>query len=194
MTFITHLFVRYRKQIAVLGLFVVLGVAHYYYNIKPLTYSLLRVGIIDGDRLKKDAQPFTAVANLMEKEFAKAREEYLPFESEIRKLYDELKEEKNTRKAKAKQLNFDKKQASIEKIIATKQERLARLDAYYINLLQQKVFDIVEKLAKKHDIKVIFNRTVDDKLVVFHADKSMDLTDEVIHNLNTELEKIPPLP
>jgi Skp family chaperone for outer membrane proteins len=178
-------------MIAAVAALLCMGVVVFYIGLsKTKDTSPMTIAVLDGERLKKDATPFMTVHQLMSAEFDKVKSEFGPFSAQLETAFDLVRSEKNPAKAQKKKEAFDKKRVEIEQVFIKKQEYLHSIEVELTNKLQNTVFEIVDELAKKHNISIILNRMVDDKISVFYSKPHLDITDEVIREVNRRLKNV----
>lgn len=144
----------------------------------------LKFGIVDSERLKNEASLFADVKNKVDTEIEKVRKEFIPHSSALEAEFEALKKEKNTNRAKNKKEKFEKKKADVEALFLKKQTYLQNLQSILSQKLNDLVLETIKKTAQKKGIHVIFNKYIDEKLVVLHADDALDLTDEIIQQIS----------
>ncbi|MDR2464298.1 MAG: OmpH family outer membrane protein [Holosporales bacterium] len=156
---------------------------------------LLKIAVVDGVRLKTEAQPFLDVVTIV-------RAETEQLENELNKQREQRNElwEKTERSLKDKKVSEDirlvlRKQLD-QKTIEMDADFRARKDAFrkkcasLEQLLNESVFEVINELAKKYKLTLILNTKIVDMMTVFYAAPSIDLTDEVISSLNKKLKNI----
>ncbi|MDP3372452.1 MAG: OmpH family outer membrane protein [Candidatus Paracaedibacteraceae bacterium] len=152
----------------------------------------LKIAVVDGDRLKKEAAPFQVVRQLLLAEQTKAHEEILPIETELVKEQQEirLQAKKHPEAAKKRREEFDKKVVELEQRTQKIRTKLDKQANELSGTIQETVFLIINEIAKKEKVNLVLNMTIDDKRAVFFVENRMDLTDTVISETNKRLKNI----
>lgn len=173
--------------LVLIGMCIGLGI----YGLFPsLPQTTLRIAIIDGDRLKQEAEPFSKEHQLLTQELDKDKPEILRYHTELEKIIESIKSEKNIAKAQKKKTNYEKRKSEIEQIVFQKQQRLLKIEAYLTQLIQETTFEIIKNIAREKNIQLIHNRFVEDKLLIFYNESFLDITSDVIHRLNERLKNL----
>jgi Skp family chaperone for outer membrane proteins len=152
--------------------------------------SELRVAVIDSDRLKKQAKPFKDVHDILEREHAKAHEEILSNENQLRKEFERIKSEKNSSIAQTQKAKLDKKVEELEKKLQKKKGRLEKHVNALAAQLEETVFSVIKAIAAKRDINLIINSTINETRVIFYTENRFDITDDVIKDLEKRLPQL----
>ncbi|MES2253116.1 MAG: OmpH family outer membrane protein [Pseudomonadota bacterium] len=152
----------------------------------------LKVAVVDGDRLKKEAKAFHTANDILVAEQSKAHAEILPIESALSKEQDEIKREAKTdpENAKKRRIAFEERVAEVDKKVQKKRDVIYKQFTYLTETIQEMVFAIINEIAREQNISLVLNKTVDEKLAVFFVEKRMDLTGEVIAELDKRLKNI----
>lgn len=161
-----------------------LSALSFYYLKKDSASTVLKFGIVDSERLKNEASLFDEVKNKIDSEIEKIRQEFIPHSTALESEFEILKKEKNTQKAKVKKEKFEKKKADVEALFLKKQNYLQNLQAALSQKLNDLVLETIKSTAHKKGIHIIVNKFIDEKLVVLHANHELDLTDEIIQQIN----------
>ena len=152
----------------------------------------LKVAVVDGDRLKSEARAFRVAHDILIVEQSKAHEEMMPIEKELLKEQEAIRLEakKNPESAKKRKEAFDIRLAEVNKKVQKKGDLLYKQRDYLSETIQEMVFSIINEIAKKQNISIVLNTTIDEKRSVFFAEKRMDLTDAVVSTLNERLKNL----
>lgn len=152
----------------------------------------LKIAVVDGDRLKKESNAFRAVHDILIAEQTKAREEILPIESKLLKEQEEIRLEskKNPENAKKKNEAFAARVSELEQKMQKKKALLEKQSDFLSETIQEMVFSIINEISAKQNISIVLNKTVDEKRSVFFVEKRMDITDDVIAELDSNLQRI----
>ncbi|MBA4249187.1 MAG: hypothetical protein C0432_00495 [Candidatus Puniceispirillum sp.] len=169
---------------------VIMGVLSFFL-LKPDNTSLsVKFGFIDSDKLKNEAIPFNDVKNKIDNEIENIRKEFIPHSTALETEFENLKKEKNTSKAKEKKEKFEKKKAYVDALFLKKQNYLQNLQNVLSQKLNDLVLETIQKIAKKKKLQMIINKYIDEKLVVLHADQALDLTEDVILQINKKKDLV----
>ncbi len=152
----------------------------------------LKIAVVDGDRLKKESKSFRAVNDILIAEQSKAHAEILPIESMLLKEQEEIRLEskKNPEKAKKRNEAFGARVTELEQKMQKKRSLLEKQRDFLSDTIQDLVFSIITDISSKKNISIVLNKTIDEKRSVFFVEKRMDLTDEVIAELDRNLKNI----
>ncbi len=162
-----------------------------FFLLKPDNASLsVKFGVIDSDKLKSEAIPFNDVKIKIDNEIENIRKEFIPHSTALETEFETLKKEKNTHKAKEKKEKFEKKKAYVDSLFLKKQNHLQNLQNVLSQKLNNLVLETIQKIAKKKKLQMIINKYIDEKLVVLHADQTLDITEEVIQQINKKKDLI----
>ncbi len=157
-----------------------------------LPSGTLRIAVVDGDRLKKESKSFRAVHDILITQQSKAHEEILPIESMLLKEQEEIRLEakKNPESAKKRNDAFEMRVAELEQKMQKKRALLEKQRDFLSETIQGMVFSIINKISAKKNISIVINKTIDEKRSVFFVEERMDLTNEVIDELDSHLKNI----
>lgn len=164
-----------------------LGVNHFL-----IPSAELKIAVVDGDRLKKEAIPFQTVRQMLMEEQTKAHQAILPIETQLVKEQEEIRAlaKKEPEAAKKKREEFYKKVAELEQQTQKKRSVLDKQATYFTGMIEETVFTIINDIAKKEKISLVLNITIDEKRSVFFVENRMDLTETVIAEMNKRLKDI----
>lgn len=161
---------------------------HYYslQNIPPI-----KIAIVDGTRLKKEAQPFLDVMAIVKEETEEINHEINKKRGSLKKISKLSKDPKIHVKRRAEyRKQFEHEFALIELDVQKKKDVLRRQILLLEKTVSDVVMDVIQGLAKKYHLNLILNTKVMDIMTVFYASHTIDLTDEVIKLLNKKLKNI----
>ncbi|MDR0631076.1 MAG: OmpH family outer membrane protein [Holosporales bacterium] len=151
----------------------------------------LKVAVVNGARLKQDAEPFLFAqkdAERIEQEIGawldKKREN-------LQRLAQLVSNNAIPPKKRAEyKSQYEQEYANIDAELRTQKEALQR-KIYKLNvILNEAVMEVTQQLAKKYGLNMVLNTQVGEIMTVYCADKSADLTDEAIDWLNKKLRNI----
>jgi len=152
----------------------------------------LKVAVVDGDRLKQEARAFHAANDILVAAQSKAHAEILPIETELSKEQEAIKREAKTNpeNAKKRKIAFEERVAEVDKKVQKKRDIIDKQVRYVTETIEGMVFSIINEMSREQNISLVLNKTVDEKIAVFFVEKRMDLTDDVIAELDKRLENI----
>jgi Skp family chaperone for outer membrane proteins len=155
----------------------------------------LKIAVVDGVRLKTEAQPFLNVVSivkekteLLEKELSRQHEERSKLFKQTELLLKDKTISAEKRIALRKQL--DQKTAEMETEFRIQKDAFRQKCALLEQLLNNSVFEVINDIAKKYKLTLVLNTKIVDIMTVFYTDPSIDLTEEVISALNKKLKDI----
>lgn len=182
----------YVRLIAILAILAVSAFSAWYFLTLPKSnIPLIHIAIVDSARIKTVAKAFVRVRELLEEQHKQAHEEILKQETELRKEYEQLKNTKvESSKVHQMKEEFDKKLAILEQTVQQKKERISKQFEKLSNDLESHLKDIIKRLAKKYDTKLVLNRYIQETQAILYNDSSLDITNEVIQLLDKELPNV----
>ncbi len=177
------------------GLAVVTSVAGYLAdtsaNIDKKKFEVLRIGVLDGARLKVEAKCFRAHDKIARR-IGVVLGQLHTLSNEMKSAYEKIK---NNRKLTA--YNRNMQLAKIENRWKIKSEKysvemqkLRNLDNKLTNFIQNKLFQNIEILAKKAKIDIVVNKGSQTALYVFYNAKNIDITDIVVKRMDEVLPSV----
>ena len=175
--------------------FVILGgIAIYEYvhiNSHTANFDVARIGVLDGERLKLEAKCFKAhgeISQMVADLVSKIR----GTEKQFKNSYNEVKKNsKLTLSAKNSELaKLESKWKSLSRKYNEEIQNIRNMDLKIAEITQNKLFSILESIAKSLKLNLILNKTSDDKLNVFYTSKDIDITDLVIKKMDEVLPNI----
>ena len=154
-------------------------------------FDVLRIGIVDGTRLKQEAKCFETHRNVAEK-VAKVLVVIREDSEKMRKQMDEIKKNKklNEKQRRLKINALDIKWREKAKSYNKQMRDIKDLDKKLVSYIQDRLLQIIEDIAKSEKIDVVLNKGTIDIIHVFYNRKTIDMTDVVIGKLNTTIPTI----
>jgi outer membrane protein len=149
----------------------------------------LKIGVIDLQAVLQQTKAGKSIQDQLEKlrknfqdEFTKQEEKLRGADQELAKLRPSLSAEEFTKKRR----DFEKSVAEAQRGAQDKRRELEQAVGKATNELQAKVFGIVGKIAEDRSITLVLSRGQ-----VFLAQRSIDITKDVIANLDAQITNIP---
>lgn len=154
-------------------------------------FSVARIGVLDGARLKQEAKCFKShekISQMVTDLVSKIRET----EKQFKDSYKEIKENaKLTLSAKNNELSkLESKWKSLSRKYNEEMQDIRDIDAKVTDMTQSKLFSILESVAKSLKLNLILNKISDDKISVFYMSKDIDITDLIIKKMDEALPNI----
>ena len=154
-------------------------------------FEVLRIGVLDGTRLKVEAKCFKAHDEIARR-IGVVLAQLHTLSSEMKSAYEKIKSSK-----KLTAYNRNMQLAKIENQWKIKSEKysiemqkLRNLDDKLTNFIQNKLLQNIEILAKKAKIDIVINKGSQTALYVFYNVKNIDITDIVVNRMDEVLPSI----
>lgn len=160
-------------------------------DIKQKKFDVSRIGVLDGEKLKLNAICFGShvkieemVSNLLLK-IRKA-------ESETKTSYEKIKNNsKLSQKERNKELaKIESKWNSSSIKYNSEMQAIRKLDLKLSELIQKKLTEVIDSLAKSAKLDVIINKGSRDMINVFYSSKNVDITDIIIKKMDDAFPNI----
>jgi len=172
---------KYKRHSLVL-FFILLLVGGGYMLQRVMQMNPVLIGVLHADRIKSQARPYIE----FEKKFEQSRESLHDFfskkEQDLRDAYiiykknpKKFKKQIDELKARAKDLEID---------LQNRKEILHQQTREHVKKLEDLLESILEKVAQKNGLSIVLNTKIDEKNVVMFAQRTLDVTDLIIHELN----------
>lgn len=178
----------------VLGMVVVGGIVFYEYNHLKLnfkSFDVTRLGVLDSIKLRQEAKCFKVheeISNLVTDLVSKIQ----AAEKQAKSSYNEIKKNsKLSLKAKNKELaKVESKWKSLSRKYNEEMQSIRNMDLKVSDIIQTKLFSVLDSIAKSYKLNLILNKTCDEKLNVLYTSANIDITDLVIKKMDESLPKI----
>lgn len=174
---------------------VIVGVSYFSddqrYDLNEKKLDVVRIGVLDGERLKAEARCFKShekIAEMVTDLLSKVRTASVA----MKKSYDEVKKDTN--------LTQKKRNAELSKIEAkwnadsarynAEMQKIRNLDAKLTDFIQDKLNKTIDNIVKVAHVDIILNKGSRDLINVFYNSKNIDITDIVIKQLDESIPKI----
>lgn len=155
----------------------------------------IAVGIVNLSVIRNEALVFKNFTDLINAQYKTFHSELLSQETDLRKSYDEIKHIESTSKTSSPDLQkrrseIDQKVSELEKNIRDKKDKLNASLASLKGKIDQTIQEIIVDVSEKHHLNLVFNATILDAPVVLYGGKELDITSEIIENLDQRLPTV----
>jgi outer membrane protein len=155
----------------------------------------IAVGIVNLSIIRNEALVFKKFTDLINTQYKSFHSELLSQENDLRKNYDEVKHIESTNKTSNPELQkrrseIDQKVSELEKNIRDKKDKLNSSLASLKGKIDQTIQEIIIDVSEKHHLNLVFNATILDAPVVLYGGKELDITPEIIENLDQRLPTV----
>ena len=154
-------------------------------EIKTQNFEVMRIGVVDGVRLKSEAKCFRTHDEIAQRIFelmVKIRETSTNMTNQTMKIRQNKQLKQRQKQAQLAQVNRQWKLISTEHSKAMRKEK--ELDAKLTDYIQNKVLQVISNIAKKFKIDIVINKGSQNMTHVFYNNNNIDITDIVINELN----------
>lgn len=170
-------------------------VKHFYKEPTASPPPPIAVGIVNLSVIRNEALVFKNFTDLINTQYKSFHSELLSQEADLRKNYDEVKHIESTSKIPSPDLQkrrseLDQKVSELEKNIRDKKDKLNTSLATIKGEIDQTIQEIIINVAEKHHLNLVFNATILDAPVVLYGGKELDITPEIIENLDKRLPTV----
>ena len=171
------------------GTAISIAVISYFFNehsdVSPQNFEILKIGVIDGVRLKSEAKCFeahTEIADRASKVLATISET----STQTRDKVDRIKKDKKLKsQQKQEQITKIERKWKTQSAEYNKQMRkIKELDNKLTEYIQNSLLQTVDIIARKMKIDIIINKGTQSTIHVFYNRPSIDITDIVINKMN----------
>ncbi len=149
----------------------------------------LKIAVVDLQAVFKDSKSGKSIQDQLEKmrknfqdQFTKQEEKLRGEDQELTKLRPTLSADEFT----AKRREFEKHVAGVQRDAQEKRKQLEQAVAKATQQVEQKVFEVVGKIAEDKSVTLVLSRNQ-----VFLAQRNIDITKETIANLDAQLTHVP---
>jgi Skp family chaperone for outer membrane proteins len=151
-----------------------------------------KIAAIDSHRIKTESKLSCELMDFKEKIHKKIYEDILMEEQKLRNDYAKLKISLDPPAVIDKhKIILDQKKLFLEKKIQTIQIKLQDEISKRAKFIEHHLDRIIKEFVRKKNIQIVMNTKIGDKRVVFHVDPSLDITDDVMQELNKVV--LPPM-
>jgi Skp family chaperone for outer membrane proteins len=149
---------------------------------------VMRVGIVNMNRLEQCARPYQDLRHFLDREHTKIRKKVMNLEHDIRVQYDELKRLESANSSQVIELKrkIDQQASVIEQIVQREREHLNQIFTQKKVTLQNQVNACFKNLCQRYQLELLLNSNLDDENpIILHATHPFNVTDEAIRLLDT---------
>jgi len=162
-------------------------------NIMPLPRA--QIAFVNLSRVNTEAQAVRHFKELIERQYKTFHDEILDKEKSLHTQYDQIREieKKSPEKAKglsAKKDDLDRQVTDLDKTLRARKDSLNKSFARIQEQIEGTIRDIVTDVAKRRNLNLVFNATILDASVVLYGGSELDITDEVLRELNLKLPTV----
>lgn len=170
------------------------GSAYIYHKVhaKVRVVPPVRVGVVDGARLK-EAEPYRAITLFLEKGLVDLNDSFKQKRQELEDLERKKRDPKIPTKKRAEyRKQFENKLNQFDTEGRERRDQLRMRIDELRTTVEETHMEIIRELAKRYHLNLILNTNTYllGYVMVFHADETLDLTDEVIELLNKRLKNM----
>ena len=188
------------KRILYAAVLVAVAVGGYYgyklsakRDVVPLPSA--QIAFVNLSRVNTEAQAVRHFKELIERQYKSFHEEILDREKQLQKQYEEIRdiEKKSPEKAKtlsAKKDDLDRQVTDLDKTLRARKDTLNKSFARIQEQIEGQIREIVTDVAKRRNLNLVFNATILDASVVLYGGSELDITDEVLRELNLKLPTV----
>lgn len=151
-------------------------------------HAEIKIGVIDTNKIIESCTAHAEAKKVIENEFNKYEKEAGEMQEKFSKKAEDLENKKNVVAAK----EYNKKRGELTKEAQILQKKFynqrVNLEKEFNNInkiLNDNLADIIKKLSEKNHLTVAL-----DKGMVLYNDESIEITDEVIKEINKNLKSI----
>ncbi|MDR0942511.1 MAG: OmpH family outer membrane protein [Holosporales bacterium] len=154
-------------------------------------FNATKFAMLNGETLKSKAKCFKAHGKIAEK-FSDILSRMREFEKSIKSEYEKVKNDsKLSQKQKVMELTkIEAKWGDMSTKYNAEIQEVRNTDLKFSEIVQAKLNDIIESIAKTAGISAVVNSGNRDFTYVFYSSKDIDITDLVIKRLDEELPDI----
>ncbi|GHS92679.1 hypothetical protein AGMMS49949_05100 [Alphaproteobacteria bacterium] len=154
-------------------------------------FQKLGIAIVDGARLKTETLPCIRFQEIFQKESKALNANIQKAKESLEKLSELAKDPKLSQAKRAEyRKKFHQEFARIGPQIQKSKDELKQKMIDFQEKINLAVVDVTQSLSGKYQLRLILNAKVMDKMSVFYASPTLDITDEAIEMVNKEFEKI----
>lgn len=153
------------------------------------------IAFVNLTRLNTEAKAFIQFKELIKRQYNSFHEEILSKEKKLQSEYEEIRQiEKNhpeqAKELKTKKDDLDHQVSDLDKILKSRKESLNKSFDHIREEIELAIRDIVTQVAKRRGFNLVFNATILDASVVLYGGSELDITDEVLQELNHKLPTV----
>lgn len=189
----------FKKLIYALIAVAILGSSYYGYKqyTRPEIIPLPRaqIAFVNLSRVNTEAQAVRHFKELIERQYKTFHEEILDKEKKLQQQYEEIRAVEKQSPEKAKALkgakdDLDRQVTDLDKTLRVRKDTLNKSFARIQEQIESTIREIVDDVAKRRKLNLVFNATILDASVVLYGGSELDITDEVLRELNLKLPTV----
>ncbi len=152
-------------------------------------YTALKIATLDGPRVKKESKPFSDLNKFKQMMHKTIYKDILKEEEKLRQDYADLRVSLDPPSVIDKKKSIlDQKKLFLEKKIQMIQVKLQDKMSKRAQFIEECLNKIIKEIVKEKKIQLVINTQINtqigDKRILFYADQSLDITENVIEKLN----------
>lgn len=189
-----------KKTYLIFAFSLLLGISGYFYwthkdKISSKTIPQAQIAFVNLSRIRNEADALIHLRQLVEEEYKNFKDEIHGKEVEIRSEHNTLETlPKRTAKEKKEfQIRQKAHDQRIKEVSLLIQEKKAALHANFSSItesIEVAIQDIINQLAKESHLNLIFNSSTLDTSVILYGGEELDITDQVLSELNDKLPTV----
>ena len=154
-----------------------------------------QIAFVNLSRVNTEAQAVKQFKELIERQYKNFHEEILGQEKKLQAEYEKIHylEKNNPEQAKdlkSKKDELDRQVSELDKILRDRKESLNKSFGHIQEEIEHTIREIVTNVAKRRGLNLVFNATILDASVVLYGGAELDITDEVLRELNHKLPTV----
>lgn len=166
-----------------------------YYSKTLKAQPAAQIAIVNLSRIRNEALAFVKFKELIERQYKSFHTEIIAKQNELRKKYQEVKNLEKVTKKPASELQkhkeeLDQNVAELDQQVRNRKEKLSESFAIISGEIEETIRSIVNSIAHARKLNLIFNATILEASVVLYSGEELDITDEVLQELNTQLPTV----
>lgn len=145
----------------------------------------LAIAVLDGPRIKREAKPFVELLTFRGLQHKKAYQDIFQEESKLRTLYHQIRTSLDPSSIiNEKKKILEQRRFSLEKKVQTLRVKLHEKISRRARMLENEMNKIIKNIVKKNHLMLVLNTQLSDKRVVLYTDSTLDITNQVMKELN----------
>lgn len=162
-------------------------------NTIPVPHA--QIGFVNLSRLNTEAQAFRHFKELIERQYKNFHEEILGKEKKLQAEYEKIRKieqgkSESPQELKKQKDELDRQVSELDKILRSRKESLNKSFAQIQEEIENTIREIVTEIAKRRNLNLVFNATILDASVVLYGGAELDITSEVLQELNHKLPTV----
>ncbi len=154
-----------------------------------------QIAFVNLSRVNTEAQAVHHFKELIERQYKTFHEEILGREKNLQKQYEEIREIEKKSPEQVKNLSaqkddLDRQVTDLDKTLRARKDTLNKSFARIQEQIEGKIREIVTDVARRRNLNLVFNATILDASVVLYGGSELDITDEVLRELNLKLPTV----